>query len=265
MNINSTVFAIKDIDNASKTILAYGDGTYLGEYPLINAAKEVTWNKRFPVIELKLTGFYVFAGFNCKLFGTKEELLAPYEELGYTILQVPVEEPTVIPYFESPILPEKEPLITPMRMTIVKGKEMKQEDNPKFLYVRSKNGRVTVAGIIEETDTPGQFKVKLGLSKRAKNDVLLTKRGKVIARSRAMKKNVIATVIMTPVRQRFQPKDNSPRRLETPLVALHREFQAKFRDFAEECAVKNISKIERFESTDVVTPKTIRKVYEWNN
>ena len=174
---------------------------------------------------------------------------------------VPVEEHTVIPYFEAAIPTE----VVPTKMTIVKGKEMKKEDNPKFLYVRSKNGRVTVAGIIEETDTTGQFRVRLGLSKRAKNDVLLTKRGKVIARSRAMKRNVIATVTMTPIRQRFQPKDNGPARLETHLVALHREFQAKFQAFAEECAVKNIGKIEKFESTDVVSPKTIRKVYEWKS
>jgi len=263
MKINDKVFTVKSIDHDKKIIYTYGEGTYLGEYPIINKAKNIT-HKKFPAIEMTLTGFYVFANFNCSLFGTKEDILAPYEGLGFKIVHVPIEEVGVLPYFEAANL-DNFKVETATKMKVLKTTEMKKEESQKFLYVRSKNGRVTVAGIIEETATPGQFKVRLGLSKRAKNDVLLTKRGKIIARSRAMKRNVIATVTMTPVRQRFQPKDNSPARLETPLVALHREFQAKFQAFAEECAVKNIGKIEKFESTDVVSPKTIRKVYEWKS
>ncbi len=229
MEVGKKVFVAREC--LFGTLYVYGEGVYIGDFNLIDEEKgSIIPGKPRPCIELD-SGYYFFEGIMQGRIGTKEEVYASYEGLYAKIREV---KPDGLSVSLKPLI-DKEKQIKPME--VLKPKNRRQ---PMVIFAKSRDGRVTIAGIVTEIDeTNKKCKIALGFAKQRKTADPINRRklARQIARGRAAKNPFLTATVdygahVKAVQLKIEDVQSSPSQSSVIVSLFKKTFEPLAEDFA---------------------------------
>lgn len=213
MNKGQKVYCFRSLETG--TLYVYGSGTYLGTHKYHIAGTGYTSSREYDCVALD-NGRYYFSFMDGGI-GTKEAILSRFEGLYTRVVEVSTSDEfrNYAPYQEQE------------EMKVVANNT--GDKKPMIIFAKSKDGRVTIAGVVTEIDEMKKTcKVALGLAKQRKSadPVNRKKLARQIARGRATQRpfavKEISYALSKPVQTRIEDAFAVPS-IPSRIVAAFRE------------------------------------------